>query len=99
MTTPETLLRDKIRAKLVELRRAGEPVEFMKVLGGATTAGQPDWILCYHGRMICLESKCAGYKQTDLQIYRMAQWAKAGAAVGVVGSVDDVLEILARVKP
>ena len=98
MTTPESLLRDKIRAKLVELRRAGAPLEFMKVLGGATTAGQPDWILCYHGRMVCLEAKAGDYKPTKLQLYRLDQWAKAGAAVGVVRSVDDVLAILAQVK-
>ncbi len=95
---PESILRDHISKKLNEMLKAGDPINFRKVLGSVATNGEPDWDIVYCGIPIKLEAKAPDGVVSKLQRYKMLQWAKAGCVVGVVRSVEDVLAILDIVK-
>ena len=96
--TPETLLRNKITAALQKLKLSGEQIEWRKVLGTTASNGEPDWDIVYRGHSVKLEAKSKNGRVSKLQEYRMRQWAAAGATVGVVRTVDEVLEILRLLK-
>jgi hypothetical protein len=64
--------------------------------GGMGVAGDPDIDACLRGRSLQLEVKRPGEKPTLLQVKRLGEWRKAGAIAGVVVSVDEVKDLLAR---
>lgn len=95
----ESSLHQALHKKLRAMKDRGEPIEFLKVWGaGQQRAGEPDWCICYYGRCVKLEGKVGLNKPTRLQAYRMHQWRRAGAIVGVFHSVDEALEILSEAK-
>ena len=61
-------------------------------------AGEPDVDAVVRGRAVKLEVKAPGASRgaTALQLKRLREWASAGAVTGVVRSVGDVRELLAR---
>ncbi len=64
--------------------------------GGMGVAGDPDIDGCIRGRSLQLEVKRPGEKPTLLQVKRLEEWRRAGAIVGVVVSVDEVKNLLAK---
>lgn len=57
--------------------------------------GTPDIIGVIEGRMIALEAKrSTKEKPRKIQEWRLMQWKSAGAVVGVVTSVDDVVKLV-----
>lgn len=64
--------------------------------GGMGVAGDPDIDACLRGRSLQLEVKRPGEKPTRLQVKRLGEWRTAGAIAGVVVSVDEVKDLLAR---
>ena len=64
--------------------------------GGMGIAGDPDIDACICGRSLQLEVKRPGMRATRLQLKRLEEWRRAGAITAVVGSVDDVKELLRR---
>lgn len=64
--------------------------------GGMGAAGDPDIDACLRGRSLQLEVKRRGEKPTLLQVKRLGEWRKAGAIAGVVVSVDEVKDLLAK---
>jgi len=64
--------------------------------GGMGVAGDPDIDGCIRGRSLQLEVKRPGERPTLLQVKRLEEWRKAGAIVGVVVSVDEVKDLLAK---
>ena len=66
--------------------------------GGMGVAGEPDIDACLRGRSVQLEVKRPGEKATPLQLKRLEEWHRAGAAVGVVHSVAEVREILKNIS-
>ena len=56
------------------------------------TIGDPDIYGCYRGRMFVLELKQQGKKPTPIQQARIAEWERAGAAVFVAHSLDELRE-------
>jgi hypothetical protein len=64
--------------------------------GGMGVAGGPDIDACLRGRSLQLEVKRPGEKPTRLQVKRLGEWRTAGAIAGVVVSVDEVKDLLAK---
>lgn len=60
--------------------------------------GQPDLSICIDGRRVELEAKVGRNKPTAMQWERLAEWARAGAVVGVVYSVEDALRIVEQAR-
>lgn len=81
--------------ELTKMKRAGEPVEWLKVHGsGMQRRGEPDLSITYHGRSVKAELKAPRGRPTKLQEYRMDQWRRAGAIVGTVHTVEDLRGLL-----
>jgi hypothetical protein len=57
-------------------------------------AGDADLYGSIRGRHFELEVKRPGNKPTPLQVRRLAEWAAAGAIVGVVHSVEEAKQVL-----
>ena len=64
---------------------------------GMGLSGDPDVYVLWKGRHFEIELKRSGEDPTPLQRLRLEEWGKAGALVGVVRSLEDLREILARV--
>lgn len=57
--------------------------------------GTPDVIGCIQGRMVAFECKRDATEDLEkIQKWRLCEWIHAGAVVGGVSSVDDVVLIL-----
>jgi hypothetical protein len=57
--------------------------------------GTPDVIGCIQGRMVAFECKRDATEDLEkIQKWRLCEWIHAGAVVGGVSSVDDVILIL-----
>lgn len=94
MTPEARVLAAQVR-HLENLKQAGEPVHWFKVKGGPMQqTGQPDLLICYHGRFIANEIKRSGGEPTKLQAYRLKQWEAAGAVAGCTTSVDELRGLL-----
>lgn len=60
-----------------------------------TERGTPDVIGCVDGRMVAFECKRDRTElPTRIQLWRLAEWIRAGAVVGAVASVEDAELIL-----
>ena len=79
---------------LSELKRPGW--RFRKVHGDAYSSGEPDLDGCANGRAVKIEVKVPGKKPTAQQMVVMKLWARSGALVGWVTSVDETLELLSH---
>ena len=68
----------------------------INVHGGVyTERGTPDVIGCVGGRMVAFECKRdRSERLTRIQLWRLAEWIRAGAVVGAVASVEDAELIL-----
>ena len=64
--------------------------------GGLGVAGDPDITGCLNGRHFEFEVKRPGEQPTPLQMQRLDEWRRAGAAAAVVTSVAEVQELLAE---
>lgn len=62
------------------------------ISGTASQSGRADVNACCHGRAIKLELKrmSGDYRVTRKQLFELYKWQKAGAAVGVAYSLEDV---------
>ena len=60
--------------------------------------GEPDIIGCCQGRFFAFEVKTATGKPTRLQLHRLEEWRQAGAIVGIVRSVEEVLQLLEEIE-
>lgn len=98
MTPEGKVLAAQIRY-LTKLKKAGEPIHWFKVKGGPMQqVGQPDLLICFHGRLIASETKRPSGEPTKLQAYRLKQWADAGAITGCTTSVEELCALLDQVK-
>ncbi len=97
--TPEAKVLAACQRLLTNRRDAGEPIHWFKIAGGPRQqVGQPDLLICYHGRFIAAEVKAPGKDATPLQQHRLEQWRKAGATVGVVTSAYELDQLLLHAR-
>lgn len=92
----ETRLVNAIRKALQD--RYGAAGKWVKIHGSAMQeSGLPDIIGCLGGRFVAMEAKMPGEVAEPIQAYRLDEYLAAGAAVGVVYSVDEALALAASV--
>jgi hypothetical protein len=84
MTTPE----GKVKERLKKLLKKYGVYYHMPVMNGM---GAPtlDFICCYRGRYLAIETKAPGQKPTKRQQLTMQQMAAAGGFVFTVANDDD----------
>ncbi len=70
------------------------------VSGNAKQSGRPDINGCYHGRMFKIELKVPDNKNlaSKKQNYELQRWFRAGAAVGVIYSMDSLKEMIGMLE-
>lgn len=61
--------------------------------------GHPDITGCYKGRYVAMEVKRPGGLLTTLQAATLREIQRAGGIAGVVTSVEEALDLLARATP
>jgi len=97
--TPEAKVLKKLTDYLKKLKAAGEPVWHTKNHGSQyAKAGVPDLAIVYRGRAVWVEVKAPGGQPSEIQKHQMGLLDKAGAIVGVVRTVEELQELLARVE-
>lgn len=66
------------------------------VSGNAKQSGRPDINGCYHGRMFKIELKVPDNKNSasKKQSYELQRWYRAGAAVGVIYSMETLKDMM-----
>lgn len=66
------------------------------VSGNSRQRGRADINGCYRGKCFKIELKDreTGYKPTKQQLLYLERWKRAGAAVGICYSLEDVKEVL-----
>ena len=90
----EAKIQEKI---LVWLRKQGHWV--VKYPAGVHgTTGTPDILACVMGMFVALEVKAPGGKQTKMQAHQQAEIVKSGGICEVVSSVEDVAEVIKRIR-
>lgn len=95
----ESNLTDRVCRYFAKLKREGKRIEWKKVHGSPMQRrGEPDLDVCYEGRCVKIELKVGKNTTTELQKFRLQQWRKAGAVCGVARSVEEVKELLSRVR-
>jgi hypothetical protein len=62
--------------------------------GMGTKAGVPDLLIVKNGRLFGLELKADRGRLSAAQVATHAEMRKAGAVIGVAGSMDDALSLL-----
>jgi len=55
-----------------------------------TRRGEPDLDVVVCGHSLKIELKAGNNKATPIQEHRLSQWAKAGATVGVIRTVNEL---------
>ncbi len=88
MATPEGKVKAQIKRWLD--RRMPGHWRFMPVSLGYGKHGVPDFLVCYQGRMICIEAKAPGGTPTDRQWAQIKQLKAAGAKVYVVDGPEAI---------
>lgn len=97
----EYALRDATRARLEAMRRAGEPIWYMKVHGSEyVRTGIPDWLICYGGLFLSTEQKLPKdrHKVSASQRLEMERIERAGGLVRVTRTLDEVEDLLAAAR-
>lgn len=88
-----------LSGRIVKWFRAQDGVWARKVSGGSFgSAGEPDIDVVWRGVSIKIEVKLPGKLNTltELQKLALERWGQAGSVVGVVTSLDEVKDLLAR---
>lgn len=93
---PEGKLKARIKAYL-----QGEGAVIWAIHGGGDPfqeAGIPDLIGCWRGHFLALEIKLPGRERTatPLQVRNLQLIERAGGIAGIVTSIDDVKDLLAK---
>jgi hypothetical protein len=83
-STPEKAVKKAVRAVLDELGA----YYVMPVTGGYGTQGAPDFLVCYNGRFIGIETKAGRGKLTLLQEQNLGRLFDAGGIAMVVREED-----------
>jgi hypothetical protein len=92
--------RESSLLRAVERILRKKKIVFRKRWGGAYgVAGDPDLYLVVDGRHAEIELKRPGENPTKAQLLRMVEWEGAGASVGVVHSVSELLDFLRTFAP
>lgn len=70
------------------------------VSGNAKQSGRPDINGCYCGRMFKIELKAPDNKNSasKKQSYELQRWHRAGAAVGVIYSMETLKDMMAAME-
>lgn len=82
--TPE----GKVKAKVKKILSEVGAYYAMPVGAGFGNAGVPDFLVCYKGRFIAIETKAKGGKPTKLQIKHIEDIRKAGGAAIVIDETN-----------
>lgn len=95
--TPEGKVKAKVKKVLKELGAYYS----MPIGGGFGNAGVPDFLICYKGRFIAIETKAKGGKPTALQVKNLNEIAQAGGWALVinedsVGNLKSSIEVLVK---
>lgn len=91
-------LESDITKGILKALNAIEGVRAVKVHASQMgNGGEPDIDVVAHGRSIKLEVKQPGKTPTPRQLSILRKWRSAGAAVAVVTSTAEALDILERV--
>jgi hypothetical protein len=91
------LERSLLRACERELKKCG--MLYRKRHGTAlVTRGDPDLYLLVRGIHVEIELKRPGEKPSALQEFRLEEWRRAGAIVGVVTTVAELGQLLETVE-
>lgn len=90
--TPEGKVKKKVKTCL-ELLGA---YYAMPVASGFGNAGVPDFLVCYKGRYIAIETKANGGKPTALQLKNLDQIIEAGGIAWIVdeNNVGNLKELI-----
>lgn len=92
----ETALTNRIR-KAIELTYGEDSLTY-KIWGSPTQeSGISDVIGCLRGRYIALEVKLPGEEPSPTQLWQIERTRRAGGIAEVVHSVEEALDVLARV--
>lgn len=94
MATPEGRVKAAVKKALKALP---DCFFYMPVQNGMGVHGIPDFLVCWHGRMIAIETKAPGKvaNTTQNQKDRLAEIAAAGGITLVVDTADLLRETLA----
>lgn len=98
-TTPEGLLKLKIKEYLTSL--GPDCFWFMPMMMGYGKKGIPDFVTCYRGRWVSIETKVQGRKEKPWQKQRAEEIMLAGGVHIVayeLGNVQIVFEPLRKVQ-
>lgn len=95
MPTPEAKVKAKVDHLLSGYRRAGL-WSYKPVSTGHGQHGIPDYIICYFGQFITIETKAPGRAPTPLQNIQMQRLREAGAKTFVIDG--DLLELHAYLE-
>lgn len=70
------------------------------VSGNAKQSGRPDINGCYHGRMFKIELKVPDNRNSasKKQSYELQRWYRAGAAVGVIYSMETLKDMMTSME-
>lgn len=97
---PEAKVKKQIKQFLDAQREAGQPVwYYMPVQNGMGVTGIPDFIICWHGRMVAIETKAPG-KIKNVSANQQRQLlgiVKAAGRAIVVDNVDAAVDFLKEV--
>lgn len=100
MPKPENNMVNRILALL----RDDPKTKAMKLHGGIyQERGTPDVLICMYStegfpRTLLLEAKQPGELPDVLQLYRLKEWAKAGAITAVVQSMEGFCDLYGKIE-
>jgi hypothetical protein len=98
-TKKETLFCNRCVRHMKQLRKNGEPINWLNVHGGACQrAGEPDLLITYHGHSGAVELKVDDNQPTPIQLERLRRWSEAGATIAVVWTFAEFLSALDTMK-
>ncbi len=91
MTTPEGKIKRKVNEALKEF---GNRVwKFMPVQASAFGMPALDYLTCFYGRFLAIETKAPGKKPSPRQLATMAAIVQAGGLVFVIDSDESLLRM------
>lgn len=94
----EHALTRAIRAEIKKRKAAGEPVWARKLHGSAYQRDLPDWLICYAGMFVVIETKVGGNTLTPGQRKILLDIAQAGGRCSVRTSLASVREALDELR-
>lgn len=83
-------LRSKVNKRLTEMKQAGEPIWFLKIVGNRfQRPGVPDFLVAWNGRMGAVELKQPGEHPTPTQRNELEWMGRVGIYARTARSMDD----------